>query len=136
MPAGRGRDGHRQVALEVHVDRARNVARAPGSEPRIGLAELEAAVGDEPAGVGQPAASSRVEMSGVCNLFSARRILPAMDERHAMLRQREDEGREPRGRLPLPLVTNDEREFWRRAVAAERRRQRCGRPAPFPFQPA
>jgi hypothetical protein len=40
--------------------------------------------------------------------------------------------REPR----LPLVTGAEREFWRRAVAAERARQRCGRPAPFPFQPA
>jgi hypothetical protein len=40
--------------------------------------------------------------------------------------------RDPR----LPLVTGAEREFWRRAVAAERARQRCGRPAPFPFQPA
>jgi hypothetical protein len=36
----------------------------------------------------------------------------------------------------LPLVTNDERAFWRRAVEIERARQRCGRPAPFPFQPA
>lgn len=42
----------------------------------------------------------------------------------------------PRQRAPLPLVSADEREFWRRAVAAERARQRCGRPAPFPFQPA
>jgi hypothetical protein len=42
--------------------------------------------------------------------------------------------REPDPRLPL--VTGAEREFWRRAVAAERARQRCGRPAPFPFQPA
>jgi hypothetical protein len=36
----------------------------------------------------------------------------------------------------LPLVTHAERAFWRRAVEAERARQRCGRPAPFPFQPA
>ncbi len=47
-----------------------------------------------------------------------------------------DERREPCGHLAVPVVTNDERDFWRRAVAAERRRQRCGRPAPFPFQPA
>jgi hypothetical protein len=39
-------------------------------------------------------------------------------------------------RGPLPLVSNDERDFWRRAVETERARQRCGRPAPFPFQPA
>jgi hypothetical protein len=39
-------------------------------------------------------------------------------------------------RRALPLVTGAEREFWRRAVASERARQRCGRPAPFPFQPA
>jgi hypothetical protein len=39
-------------------------------------------------------------------------------------------------RRALPLVTSAEREFWSRAVAAERARQRCGRPAPFPFQPA
>jgi len=37
---------------------------------------------------------------------------------------------------PLPVVTSAEREFWSRAVAMERARQRCGRPAPFPFQPA
>jgi hypothetical protein len=36
----------------------------------------------------------------------------------------------------LPAVTSAEREFWRRAVATERARQGCGRPAPFPFQPA
>jgi hypothetical protein len=36
----------------------------------------------------------------------------------------------------MPAVTSAEREFWRRAVAAERARQGCGRPAPFPFQPA
>ncbi len=53
-----------------------------------------------------------------------------------MRRQQDDEGREPSGRLPLPVVTRDEREFWRRAVEAERVRQRRGRPAPFPFQPA
>jgi hypothetical protein len=42
-----------------------------------------------------------------------------------------------RERVPrLTIVTGAEREFWRRAVAAERARQRCGRPAPFPFQPA
>jgi hypothetical protein len=44
--------------------------------------------------------------------------------------------RDPRGRPPLPQLTNAERDFWRRAVEAERRRQRCGRPAPFPFQSA
>ena len=43
---------------------------------------------------------------------------------------------ESRQRAPLPLVTNDERAFWRRAVEIERARQRYGRPAPFPFQPA
>ncbi len=37
---------------------------------------------------------------------------------------------------PLPPVSNDEREFWRRAVAAERARQGRSRPAPFPFQKA
>jgi hypothetical protein len=42
----------------------------------------------------------------------------------------------PDRRRSLPLVTSAEREFWRRAVAMERARQRCGRPAPFPFQPA
>ncbi len=35
---------------------------------------------------------------------------------------------------PLPVLSNDERAFWRRAVAVERARQNCGRPAPFPFQ--
>jgi hypothetical protein len=48
------------------------------------------------------------------------------------------ESRESRTRLesggPLPLLSNDERAFWRRAVAVERARQNCGRPAPFPFQ--
>lgn len=39
-------------------------------------------------------------------------------------------------RVPLPLVSAAERAFWRRAVEVERARQRCGRPAPFPFQPA
>jgi hypothetical protein len=42
----------------------------------------------------------------------------------------------PEPKRDLPPVTGAEREFWRRAVAAERARQRCGRPAPFPFQPA
>ncbi|HET8691476.1 MAG TPA: hypothetical protein VFM30_05055 [Steroidobacteraceae bacterium] len=42
-----------------------------------------------------------------------------------------------RAPAPVPLLSADEREFWRRAVAAERARQRrCDRPAPFPFQPA
>jgi len=39
-------------------------------------------------------------------------------------------------RQALPPVSNDERDFWRRAVAAERARQRRSRPAPFPFQKA
>jgi hypothetical protein len=61
-----------------------------------------------------------------------------MDEQHAMQRRQDEGPREPGGRLSLPHVTRAEREFWRRAVEAERRRQRerCGRPAPFPFQPA
>jgi hypothetical protein len=41
----------------------------------------------------------------------------------------------PETKRSLPAVTSAEREFWRRAVAMERARQRCGRPAPFPFQP-
>ncbi len=53
-----------------------------------------------------------------------------------MRRREEGEPRESRGRLSLPQVTRAERDFWRRAVEAERRRQRSGRPAPFPFQPA
>jgi hypothetical protein len=44
--------------------------------------------------------------------------------------------RDSRAKPPLPQLTNAEREFWRRAVEAERRRERCGRPAPFPFQSA
>jgi len=43
---------------------------------------------------------------------------------------REDE------RRTLPPPSKDEREFWRRAVAAERARQGRARPAPFPFQKA
>jgi hypothetical protein len=50
-----------------------------------------------------------------------------------MRKQAEAERRE---HIALPIVTNAERAFWRRAVEAERARQRCGRPAPFPFQPA
>jgi hypothetical protein len=38
-------------------------------------------------------------------------------------------------RCALPPLSNAERDFWRRAVEIERRRQRCGRPTPFPFQP-
>jgi hypothetical protein len=75
-------------------------------------------------------------MSGVRNLFSSRRILPGMDQRHATAGRKSVDGREARARGPLPFVTDGERDFWLRAVAAERRRQRCGRPAPFPFQPA
>jgi len=36
----------------------------------------------------------------------------------------------------LPIISNAERAFWRRAVETERSRERGGRPAPFPFQPA
>jgi hypothetical protein len=39
-------------------------------------------------------------------------------------------------RAPLPVITNAERAFWRRAVETERSRRRGGRPAPFPFQRA
>jgi hypothetical protein len=49
---------------------------------------------------------------------------------------REEAEPERREKIALPLVTNAERVFWRRAVEIERARQRCGRPAPFPFQPA
>jgi len=59
-----------------------------------------------------------------------------MDETQEMEPRRARDAEENRQRLALPLVTNDERDFWRRAVEIERRRQRCGRPAPFPFQPA
>ena len=47
-----------------------------------------------------------------------------------------DEAPNSRGheRESLPPPSNDEREFWRRAVAAERARQGRARPAPFPFQ--
>jgi hypothetical protein len=59
-----------------------------------------------------------------------------MDDGHKAAPRETTEEREPRARLPLPRVTNAERDFWRRAVEIERRRQRCGRPAPFPFQSA
>jgi hypothetical protein len=32
---------------------------------------------------------------------------------------------------PLPLVSAEERAFWRRAVEIERARQRCASPTPF-----
>jgi hypothetical protein len=57
-----------------------------------------------------------------------------MDARKADMKRSESTSG-GRQRAPVPLVGADEREFWRRAVAAERARQRCGRPAPFPFQP-
>jgi hypothetical protein len=59
-----------------------------------------------------------------------------MDGQHAMAQRRNGEENPPQWHLSLPRVTRAEREFWRRAVEAERRRQRCGRPAPFPFRPA
>ena len=59
-----------------------------------------------------------------------------MDEQHAAPMRRHEEEREPRRYPSLPEVTRAERDFWRRAVADERRRQRCGGPAPFPFQAA
>jgi hypothetical protein len=59
-----------------------------------------------------------------------------MEQRHAAAKRTTEDRDGPRGRFSLPSVTEGERDFWRRAVAAERRRQRCGRPAPFPFQPA
>jgi hypothetical protein len=37
-------------------------------------------------------------------------------------------------RRELPPLSNDERDFWRRAVAVERARQGLVRPVPFPFQ--
>jgi hypothetical protein len=59
-----------------------------------------------------------------------------MDENQEATRHEATEARERRDRLSLPHLTNAERDFWRRAVETERRRQRCGQPAPFPFQPA
>jgi hypothetical protein len=59
-----------------------------------------------------------------------------MAELHDTGKRQTSGSAESRQRAPLPLVTNDERAFWRRAVEIERARQRCGRPAPFPFQPA
>jgi hypothetical protein len=59
-----------------------------------------------------------------------------MDEQDAAPMRRGEEERDRRGHLSLPEVTRAERDFWRRAVAEERRRQRCGAPAPFPFQAA
>jgi hypothetical protein len=59
-----------------------------------------------------------------------------MDERDDDMKRLEPTAPAPRRRAPLPLVSADERAFWRRAVEIERARQRCGRPAPFPFQPA
>jgi hypothetical protein len=59
-----------------------------------------------------------------------------MDETKAMVPRVEAAPSDGDRPAPLPLVTHAERAFWRRAVEAERARQRCGRPAPFPFQPA
>jgi hypothetical protein len=59
-----------------------------------------------------------------------------MDARDEDMKRQEPNANAARRRAPLPLVSADERAFWRRAVEIERARQRCGRPAPFPFQPA
>jgi hypothetical protein len=59
-----------------------------------------------------------------------------MGERNEAMKRHENVAAASRRREPLPLVTADERAFWRRAVEVERARQRCGRPVPFPFQPA
>jgi hypothetical protein len=59
-----------------------------------------------------------------------------MDEQHAAPMRRNEDEREPRRHPWLPEITRAERDFWRRAVAEERRRERCGAPAPFPFQAA
>ncbi len=40
----------------------------------------------------------------------------------------------PQAESPMPSLSDAERDFWRRAVAIERARQKYGRPAPFPFQ--
>jgi hypothetical protein len=58
-----------------------------------------------------------------------------MDQRHAAAERKADDDRDSRASLAPPFVTDGEREFWRREVAAERLRQRRGRPTPFPFQP-
>jgi hypothetical protein len=49
-----------------------------------------------------------------------------------------DQSPQPRqsDRRELPPLSNDERDFWRRAVADERARQGRARPVPFPVQKA
>ena len=72
--------GGGEVPFEVDVDCAGDMARAPGRDAGLGLAELEPAVGHAADRVAAAAASSPVERRGVRNLFSAACILPAMDD--------------------------------------------------------
>src|SRR5688572_6766181 len=53
MAAGRRRDRRGKVALEVDVHGAGDVAGAPGSASGFRIAELEPAIRDPPAGIGQ-----------------------------------------------------------------------------------
>jgi hypothetical protein len=71
----------------------------------------------------------------VRNLFSARRILLAMEATSLSEHRRATATAGASRPAPLPVITNAERAFWRRAVESERSRQRGARPAPFPFQP-
>jgi hypothetical protein len=56
------------------------------------------------------------------------------DATHEFLSPAGESRSAPQSECPLPALSNAERAFWRRAVAIERARQKCGRPAPFPFQ--
>ena len=92
---------------------------------RVG--EIEPAVGNQPVGIGKSGSKLGGGDEWRYNHFRDLCILSAMAQK---LQTRETERRE------LPPVSNDERDFWRRAVAAERDRQRRARPVPFPFQDA
>jgi hypothetical protein len=59
-----------------------------------------------------------------------------MDEMQETARRPARDRHETPAGAGVAPVTSAERDFWRRAVAIERARQRCGHPAPFPFQPA
>jgi len=59
-----------------------------------------------------------------------------MDDTLDTARRPARDPQESRSGAATAQLTNTERAFWRRAVELERARQRCPRPAPFPFQPA
>src|SRR6185295_8495466 len=116
MPAGRRRDRRGQIAREVGVVRAGDVPGLPGAKARGRIRELGTAVHDEQIGLAEAGGKcldadqwtgGHGQLVWRCNPFGRRRILPAMEL-------------PPQG--PLPVPTDAEREFWRRAVESERRR--------------